>query len=66
MRLGATYSHHHGVDIWKDRDLYEWITDVFEAPHLKVGECPTTKIRDYVKPLLSHKLSREYQGGLIG
>ena len=49
MRLGATYSHHHGVDIWKDRDLYEWITDVFEAPHLKVGECPTTKIRDYVK-----------------
>lgn len=49
MNLAGTYSHHHGVDIWQDRDLYEWITDVFEAPKLKVGECSIGDVREHLK-----------------
>lgn len=49
MKLVATYSHHNGVDVWQDRELYEWVTDIFEAPKLRVGECSTTVIREHVK-----------------
>ncbi|WP_171136796.1 restriction endonuclease [Ruegeria sp. HKCCC1038] len=49
MKLNSTYSHHNGVDLWHDRDLYEWATDIFEAPKIKVGEVSTTVIRDHVK-----------------
>ncbi|MCO6388252.1 hypothetical protein [Aliihoeflea sp. 40Bstr573] len=49
MKFVATYSHHHGVDIWKDRDLYEWVTDIFEAPRIAVAPRSTSDIRQHVK-----------------
>lgn len=49
MRFVATYSHHNGVDIWKDRDLYEWVTDIFEAPKIAVAPRSTPEIRQHVK-----------------
>lgn len=49
MKLVATYSHHNGVDVWQDRELYEWVTDIFEAPKVKVGDVATTVIREHVK-----------------
>lgn len=49
MKLHATYSHHNGVDLWQERDLYEWATDIFEAPKIKVGDDSTSIIRDHVK-----------------
>ena len=49
MNFIATYSHHNGVDIWQERDLYEWLTDIFEAPNIKVGRRTTTDIRKHVK-----------------
>lgn len=49
MKLEGTYSHHRGVDFWQARDLYEWVTDIFEAPRLKIGEVATTDIRDYIR-----------------
>lgn len=49
MRFEASYSHHHGVDVWQDRDLYEWITDLFEIPNLMIGDARTTAIRDQLK-----------------
>ena len=52
MRLAATYSHHGGVDVWRDRDIYEWATDLFEAPKIKVGDAPTSDIRKYLKAQL--------------
>lgn len=55
MKLDATYSHHNGVDIWQERDLYEWATDIFEAPKIKVGEVSTTVIRDHVKGELGNR-----------
>ena len=52
MRLVATYSHHGGVDVWHKREIYEWATDLFEVPNIKVGEVPTTVIRDHLKAQL--------------
>jgi hypothetical protein len=49
MKFVATYSHHNGVDVWQERDLYEWLTDVFEAPKIKVARRTTTDIRQHVK-----------------
>lgn len=49
MKLEGTYSHHNGVDIWQNRELYEWATDIFEAPEIKDGAVPTGIIRDHVK-----------------
>lgn len=54
MKLNATFSHHNGVDLWQERDLYEWATDIFEAPKIKVGEVQTTVIRDHVKSELEN------------
>ena len=52
MKLVATYSHHGGVDLWRERDIYEWATDIFEAPKVKIGEARTTAIRNYLKTQL--------------
>ncbi len=53
MKLEGTYSHHGGQELWASRGLYEWITDVFEAPGIAIGNGPTSKIRDHVKAELS-------------
>lgn len=49
MRFVASYSHHNGVDVWKERDLYEWTTDIFEAPRIGVGQRTTSDIREHVR-----------------
>jgi len=49
MKFVAAYSHHSGVDLWKERDLYEWLTDIFEAPKVKIGLRATNDIRQHVK-----------------
>lgn len=53
MKLSGTYSHHGGQELWCARNLYEWATDVFEAPKLEVGSCSTVEIRDHVKAELT-------------
>lgn len=49
MKLAATYSHHKGASVWKDRDLYEWITDLFEVPSLTVTARATGTVREHVR-----------------
>ena len=53
MKFVATYSHHNGVAVWKERDLYEWVTDIFEAPRVKIKPKGTGDIRNHVKNELS-------------
>lgn len=48
MKFDATYSHHNGVEVWKSRDLYEWTTDIFAAPRVKVRARATKAIRAHV------------------
>lgn len=54
MKLAFTYVHHNGDTEWQKRDLYDWITDIFEAPAIKVAQRCTGDIRQHV--------SREFQG----
>jgi|SRR5882724_1339915 len=49
MRFNAAYSLHNGVDVWKERDLYEWVTDIFEAPTIRVEPRTTSAIRNHIK-----------------
>ena len=48
MKFDAAYSHHNGVEVWKSRDLYEWITDIFAAPRVKIQPRATRTIRAHV------------------
>lgn len=54
MKLAFTYVHHNGDTEWQKRELYDWITDIFEAPAIKVAQRCTGDIRQHV--------SREFQG----
>ena len=49
MKFESAYSHHHGVEVWKSLDLYEWATDIFAAPKVKIQRQATARIRDHVK-----------------
>jgi hypothetical protein len=49
MRLDHVYDHHNAVAQWAARDLENWLTDVFEAPAIKLREGCTTEIRDHVR-----------------
>ena len=49
MKLAGTYDHHNGVAEWERRELYEWLTDVFEAPAVKIQSKGTPAIREHVK-----------------
>jgi hypothetical protein len=53
MHFSQAYSHHNGHDQWKDRDLDEWLTDVFERPDLSVGRSTSTSIRNHVRSELA-------------
>lgn len=49
MKLDHVYDHHNAVAEWRQRDLYEWLTNVFEAPSIKMREGCTGKVREYVR-----------------
>lgn len=48
MKLQFIYDHHYGRAAWEQRDLYEWITDVFEAPSIKMQPGCTNDIRNHI------------------
>lgn len=49
MKLAFTYSDHHSAGHeWERRDLYEWLTDVFEAPGIAIRAGCTAQIKEHV------------------
>lgn len=48
MKLAYFDKHHCGDTIWEDRDLYEWVTDIFEAPAIEIKPKCTAEIRQHV------------------
>lgn len=48
MRLEFVYDHHHAVSEWQQRDLYEWVTDIFGAPAIKLKTGCTNDIRAHI------------------
>ena len=48
MKLSYVHDHHHAVAEWERRDLYEWMTDIFEVPQLQLRKKCTPDIRRHV------------------
>jgi hypothetical protein len=49
MKLAWAYSHNNGDAEWTERDLRDWITDVFEAPAIRLRPGVTNDIRSHVR-----------------
>ena len=50
MKLAYTYDNHHSAGAeWDSRELKEWLTDVFEAPAVKIAPRCTPDIRKHVE-----------------
>ncbi len=49
MRFVASHSHNNGVTVWQNKELYEWITNIFNAPSIEVGPRSTLNIRQHTK-----------------
>tara|TARA_R110002051_G_scaffold2830_1_gene14761 strand:+ start:7678 stop:8142 length:465 start_codon:yes stop_codon:yes gene_type:complete len=50
MKLAFTYDEHHSAGAeWSSRELKEWLTDVFEAPAIKIEPRCTSVIREHVE-----------------
>lgn len=50
MKLAFTYDDHHNAGAeWDSRELKDWLTDVFEAPAIKIEKRCTQEIREHVE-----------------
>jgi len=49
MNFIEAYNHHNGQMEWQKRDLFEWLTDVFEAPGVEIIRGATSSIRGHVR-----------------
>lgn len=50
MKLAYTYDDHHSAAAeWDRRDLKEWLTDIFEAPAIRIEPRCTPGIREHVE-----------------
>jgi hypothetical protein len=49
MKYVSAYSHNYGKNAWEDRDEVEWITDIFDAPSIKIEKGITSEIREHVE-----------------
>ncbi|HVU95303.1 MAG TPA: hypothetical protein VHE34_08770 [Puia sp.] len=52
MRYVEAFNHHNGEAEWRKRELFDWITDVFEAPGVMVEKRSTTEIRSHIRAQL--------------
>lgn len=56
MKLAFTYDNHHSAGtIWEKRDLKDWLTDVFEAPAVRIEPRCTSEIRFHVEQELQNE-----------
>jgi len=49
MKFNYIYSHHNAEAEWTRRELQEWLSDIFEAPQIKIGPGCTAEIREHVQ-----------------
>jgi hypothetical protein len=50
MKLAYTYDDHHSAGSeWDRRELKEWLTDVFEAPAIRIEPRCTPTIREHIE-----------------
>ena len=49
MRYVEAYNHHNGESEWVKRELFDWLTDIFEAPAIDVTKGSTGSIRTHIR-----------------
>lgn len=49
MKLAAAFSLHNGDKEWERRELYDWLTDLFEAPSIPIVPGCTSRIRAHLR-----------------
>src|SRR5262245_633162 len=49
MKFAYVHDHHNASAEWSRRELQEWLTDVFEAPDLRIADRCTPHIRHHVQ-----------------
>lgn len=49
MKFAGAYSLHNGDAEWSKRELSEWLTDLFEAPNIPIGQGCTGSIRTHLR-----------------
>jgi len=50
MKLAFTYDSHHSAGTeWEKRELKEWLTDIFEAPAIRIEPRCTQLVRQHVE-----------------
>lgn len=49
MRYLEAYNHHNGESEWIKREMFDWITDVFEEPSIDVVKGSTSQIRAHIR-----------------
>jgi hypothetical protein len=54
MRFAGAYSLHSGDAEWQRRELYEWLTDLFEAPAIEIEAGCTGRIRGHLRDELTN------------
>lgn len=53
MEFVRCHSNHHGVDEWKRREKFDWVTDLFAVPSLAIASGCTSAIRSHLKEELT-------------
>ena len=46
MRVDHAYDHHNAVAEWERRELYDWLSDVFEAPGFSASNMKCNTCRE--------------------
>jgi hypothetical protein len=54
MKFSEAYSLHNGQVEWQRRDLYDWLTDLFQAPTIAIGAKCTGGIRSHLQTELTN------------
>lgn len=54
MKFASAYSLHHGDAVWEEREQWDWLTDLFEAPHIAIVPGCTGKIRSHLRDELTN------------
>jgi Domain of unknown function (DUF3883) len=54
MKFVGAYSLHSGDAEWQRRDLYEWLTDLFESPSIEIEPGCTGRIRAHLRDELTN------------
>jgi hypothetical protein len=55
MKYIENYTHRGGDEILKKKNIYDWVTSIFEIPKISISKGCTTSVREHVRNELLKK-----------